>query len=67
MTHTCSGGPPAEVLVEHSQQLDLLVLGSRGYGPVKSVLLGSVSSHVLRNAQCPVLVAPRGGNDHQAG
>jgi nucleotide-binding universal stress UspA family protein len=52
-------GPPAKVLVEHSQQLDLLVLGSRGYGPVKSVLLGSVSSYVLRNAHSPVLVVPR--------
>jgi nucleotide-binding universal stress UspA family protein len=60
-------GPPAKVLVERSQQLDLLVLGSRRYGPVKSVLLGSVSSYVLRNAHCPVLVVPRGGSGNQAG
>jgi nucleotide-binding universal stress UspA family protein len=60
-------GPPAKVLVEHSQHLDLLVLGSRGYGPLKSVLLGSVSSYVLRNAHCPVLVVPRVGNGDQAG
>jgi nucleotide-binding universal stress UspA family protein len=52
-------GDPAAVLVERSQELDLLVLGSRGYGPLKSVLLGSVSSRVLRNAHCPVVVVAR--------
>jgi nucleotide-binding universal stress UspA family protein len=55
-------GEPGKALVEHSEPLDLLVLGSRGYGPVKSVLLGSVSSHVLRHAGCPVLVVPRSGD-----
>jgi nucleotide-binding universal stress UspA family protein len=55
-------GDPAKLLAKHSQELDLLVLGSRGYGPIKSVLLGSVSSYVLRNAHCPVLVVPRGGD-----
>jgi nucleotide-binding universal stress UspA family protein len=55
-------GDAGKALVEHSEQLDLLVLGSRGYGPVKSVLLGSVSSYVLRNAGCPVLVVPRVGD-----
>ena len=59
-------GDPSTVLVERSQQLDLLVLGSRGYGPVKSVLLGSVSSYVIRNAYCPVLVVPRDGNGELA-
>jgi nucleotide-binding universal stress UspA family protein len=60
-----SRGSPAKVLVEQSQRLDLLVLGSRGYGPIKSVLLGGVSSYVLRNAHCPVVVVPRGGSDNQ--
>jgi hypothetical protein len=36
------------------------VLGSRGYGPLQRVLLGSVSRAVVNNAHCPVLVAPRG-------
>jgi nucleotide-binding universal stress UspA family protein len=55
-------GEAGKALVEHSESLDLLVLGSRGYGPLKSVLLGSVSSYVLRHAGCPVLVVPRSGD-----
>jgi nucleotide-binding universal stress UspA family protein len=42
------------------RRLDLLVLGSRGYGPVKRVLLGSVAGALLRAAPCPVVVWPRG-------
>ena len=34
--------------------------GSRGYGPVRRVLLGGVSSRVVRHAKVPVVVAPRG-------
>jgi nucleotide-binding universal stress UspA family protein len=55
-------GDPAETLSEHSEQLDLLVLGSRGYGPLRSVLLGSVSAQVIRAAACAVVVVPRGGD-----
>jgi nucleotide-binding universal stress UspA family protein len=53
-------GPPAEALAEYSAGLDLLVTGSRGYGPLRSVLAGGVSGRVLRSAQCPVIVVPRG-------
>lgn len=53
-------GDPCDVLVERSSGLDLLVLGSRAYGPLRHVLLGSVSAPVMREAHCPVLVAPRG-------
>lgn len=38
----------------------LLVCGSRGYGPVGSVLLGGVSGRLVRKAMCPVMVVPRG-------
>ena len=41
--------------------VDLLVCGSRGYGPVRRVLLGTVSAALLRQASVPVLVTPRGG------
>ena len=54
-------GMPATILVEAAAKgMDLLVLGSRGYGPLRRVLLGSVSSQVVRRAPCPVLVVPRG-------
>jgi nucleotide-binding universal stress UspA family protein len=53
-------GEPAEALTEAAGDLDLLVLGSRGYGPVKGTLLGSVSSRVMAAAPCPVMVVPRG-------
>jgi nucleotide-binding universal stress UspA family protein len=52
-------GDAPEALAAQSEELDLLVLGSRGYGPVKSVLLGSVSSQVIKDAGCPVLIVPR--------
>lgn len=60
-------GEPAEVLVEVSGELDLLVLGSRAYGPARRALLGSVSAEVMRRARCPVLVLPRGSCACEAG
>ncbi len=53
-------GEPAHLLIEFSKRLDMLVCGSRGYGPLRSVLLGGVSSQVVAAAQCPVTVVPRG-------
>lgn len=55
-------GDAPRALAQQSEELDLLVLGSRGYGPVKSVLLGSVSSQVIKDAECPVLIVPRGAH-----
>jgi nucleotide-binding universal stress UspA family protein len=46
-----------------SSEVDLLVCGSRGHGPVGSVMLGGVSTGVVRKARCPVLVVPRGARD----
>jgi nucleotide-binding universal stress UspA family protein len=48
------------LLLQASERLDLLVLGSRAYGPIRHALLGGVSAAVMRGAHCPVLVAPRG-------
>jgi len=47
-------------LEQFSHDVDLLVCGSRGYGPLGSVLLGGVSRRLVHRAACPVLVVPRG-------
>jgi nucleotide-binding universal stress UspA family protein len=39
--------------------VDVLVCDSRGYGPVRRVLLGGVSSRLIRSAQLPLTVVPR--------
>jgi nucleotide-binding universal stress UspA family protein len=51
---------PARVLLRVSEHVDLLICGSRGYGSLLGVALGSVSRHVIDHARCPVLVVPRG-------
>lgn len=51
---------PGRALVKRSRELDVLVLGSRGKGPVAAVWARSVSCRVIRDAACPVLVIPRG-------
>ena len=51
-------GTPAEVIVETAEDghFDLVVMGSRGFVAIKSLLMGSVSQYVLQHAHCPVLV-----------
>jgi nucleotide-binding universal stress UspA family protein len=51
-------GGTAAALEERAVELDLLVIGSRGRGPIRSRLLGSVSADVERTAPCPVIVVP---------
>jgi nucleotide-binding universal stress UspA family protein len=53
-------GEPVAVLAEQSRALGLLVLGSRGYGPLRAVLVGAVSGDLLKRAACPTIVVPRG-------
>jgi nucleotide-binding universal stress UspA family protein len=52
-------GDTAAELIRASEELDLLVLGSRRWGPVRRLALGSTSERVIRRAACPVLVPPR--------
>jgi nucleotide-binding universal stress UspA family protein len=54
-------GRPASAIVDEAVacQPDLLVVGSRGHGPLASVVMGSVSAEVVDHAPCPVLVARR--------
>jgi nucleotide-binding universal stress UspA family protein len=54
-------GPVVDALSELSyDDCDVLVCGSRGYGPVRRVLLGGVSSRVVRHSKVPVIITPRG-------
>jgi nucleotide-binding universal stress UspA family protein len=48
--------PPVPTLVELSEEAEMIVVGSNGRGAVGRVLLGSVSSGVVRHAKCPVAV-----------
>lgn len=49
-------GSPGETLVRRSEEAHLVVVGSRGLGAVRGLLMGSVSTHVCAHAQCPVVV-----------
>jgi nucleotide-binding universal stress UspA family protein len=52
-------GPPNEELEAFSEEVDLLVVGSRSYGPVKRIVLGSTSNYLARHAGCSLLVLAR--------
>jgi nucleotide-binding universal stress UspA family protein len=52
-------GLPGEELAAFGEDVDLLVVGSRSYGPVKRLVLGSTSDHLERHARCSLLVLPR--------
>jgi len=54
-------GHPAQVLIEASNEADLLVVGHRGHGAFTGMLVGSVSIHCVTGAHCPVVVV-RGGD-----
>ena len=60
-----SGNAP-DVLAAASRELDLLVCGSRGYGPVRTVIVGGTSHALVRKAACPVVVVPRASVANQA-
>jgi nucleotide-binding universal stress UspA family protein len=57
--HMRMGDPDEEILKFCEEQGDfgLIIMGSRGLGPIKRRLMGSVSESVVRHARCPVLVA----------
>jgi nucleotide-binding universal stress UspA family protein len=57
--HVLKGQTPTAIADACRTGVDLLVVGSRGYGTVERVLLGSTSTALIREAPCPVLVVPR--------
>ncbi len=56
-------GLAIEELVRASQDVDLLVVGSRAHGPLRRLLLGSTADGVVRDSACPVLVVTRGASE----
>jgi nucleotide-binding universal stress UspA family protein len=59
-------GEPATELAHDGHALDLLVVGSRNYGPIRRLMLGSTSSRLVHQAPCPVLVTTRSIEDDVA-
>lgn len=53
-------GDPRDVLLADLEKDDLLVIATRGLSGVSRLLLGSVASHCISHAPCPVLVVPAG-------
>lgn len=51
-------GSPGPVLLNMAEEhgIDLIVMGSRGLGPLKGIFMGSVSSYLVSRAKCPVLI-----------
>lgn len=56
VTAHAAHGDPRQVLIDLSADAHLVVVGSRGHGAVRSRLFGSVSTTVIRHAECPVVV-----------
>lgn len=59
-------GQPSEELALYGASLDLLVIGSRGYGPVGRLVHGSTARELARSARCPLLVLTRAARVAQA-
>jgi nucleotide-binding universal stress UspA family protein len=59
-------GQPAEELALYSASLDLLVIGSRSYGPIGRLVHGSIAQQLARSARCPLLVLTRAAREADA-
>lgn len=60
-------GLPVEELAAFGEDVDLLLVGSRHYGPARHLMLGSTAKHLTRTARCPLLVLPRGATEPATG
>ncbi|WP_182187651.1 universal stress protein [Pectinatus frisingensis] len=56
--YTLKIGDPAKMILTYSKEsdADLIVMGSRGLGAIKQIIMGSVSQYLVTHAECPVLV-----------
>ena len=59
MTAEAVAGRPADALLALSGDVDLLVIGSRRWGPATRVLLGSTGEALMHDAACSVVAVPR--------
>jgi nucleotide-binding universal stress UspA family protein len=59
LTQVVREGYAARILLDESEDAQMLVVGSRGHGGFAGLLLGSVSANCAEHAQCPVLVIHR--------
>jgi nucleotide-binding universal stress UspA family protein len=59
-------GQPGEELALYSASLDLLVVGSRSYGPLGRLVHGSTAQQLARTARCPLLVITRAARKAEA-
>ena len=58
---TLVAGRPSEVIAEEAEKgIHVLVMGSRSYGPIRRVMVGSTAIEIMCVAPCPVIVIPRG-------
>ena len=58
ITKSIVQGRPADKIVEiaSTRNIDLIIMGSRGIGGIKGMLLGSVADRVADHAPCPVMI-----------
>eukprot|EP00252_Welwitschia_mirabilis_P027227 TRINITY_DN928_c0_g1_i4.p1 TRINITY_DN928_c0_g1~~TRINITY_DN928_c0_g1_i4.p1 ORF type:complete len:113 (+),score=29.21 TRINITY_DN928_c0_g1_i4:164-502(+) len=58
-------GNPKEVICAEVKRLkpDMLIVGSRGLGPVQRIFVGTVSEYVFKHAECPVIIIKRKRED----
>ncbi|HLR84397.1 MAG TPA: universal stress protein [Nocardioidaceae bacterium] len=56
VSHQAVHGRAASILVEGSERADMVIVGPRGLGGFRGLVLGSVSEQVVRHAKCPVVV-----------
>jgi nucleotide-binding universal stress UspA family protein len=60
-------GVPGEELAAFGDQVDILIVGSRSYGPVRRMVSGSTSDYLERHARCSLIVLPRVASDSPNG